>query len=232
MSTQGIANMLLPSSYVIPDWAVFTGLFLLVYLTVMLSLFRNKFQSELQAVFNVNLTRRLFEISNPDYTRFAFSFNLLFFLEAGIFLRYVNLHFGTGADFWHPVTLMATMSVAVMLVYAIKIVLYRIVGFLTRVRKAVAEYIFNFFMLHRFLALIIIPLVFLQMLVHPVWKYPILIASGVVGGLWLLFLAMRLFMVLRRHRIQGIAILFFFLVIELLPMALLIRIIYNLILRI
>lgn len=223
------AEVLLPSEYTIPDWAVFSALFLFAWIAIMLSAFRNKIGEELRAVFNPNILRRLYEIYNQEYARYTLAANLYFFVILGIFFRFLNLHYGIGEDLLHPVLMLLVFAGSVVILYLVKTIIYRIIGFLARIQKSVREYVFSFFLLHRFLGLLLTPLAFLLLLIHPDYVPVIFYISGIIGCGWLIFLVIRLFVLLGKNRIHFISRVFFFLLIELTPLSLLMRYLYDLV---
>lgn len=219
--------LIVPSDYTIPDWAVITGFGFLLLIALLLHAFRSKIFGELRAVLNVTLTRRLYEINNPEYKRFALAGNLYFFLTAGFFLRYGTYVYGGLEEPLHPVSLALLGAVFFTTTYLLKFLLYRLIGFLARLNNAVREYIFNFFLIHRFWAIWITPLLFILLLVHPAWQNIILSITTGITLFWLVFLVVRLFSVFRRNNVHIVFIIFFFAVVELLPFILIIRTFYN-----
>ena len=216
------------SNYFAPDWAVFTFLALLIYLTVVRFKLRKKFAEMFTAVINYNISRRIFESGNPQYIRLNFFLNLFFCISIGFFLHFTFKHFAINVfeGYLHPIFKSLLLGGVVLVIYLAKYILYRIVGIVVNIQKTVKFYVFNFFLFNRILGIVLFPLVLFLPFILEQWNYIFIWIGIVLGVLFLFILTIRLVKILT-NKIPAFFAFMFFIFLEILPFAMIVRVFYN-----
>jgi hypothetical protein len=150
----------LPLNRNTPDW-IFPLVILIVAAFAWLRAFYNKYFIQIvTAFFNNNLANQIVRDENILVQRASILLNLVFNLVAALFLYFVSVHYNWslgGMSFGLNRYLFFALIVSA--AYALKFLVLKICGYLFRVDKEMATYIFNIFLINNVVGTLLIPVV-------------------------------------------------------------------------
>ncbi|MDQ3142240.1 MAG: DUF4271 domain-containing protein [Bacteroidota bacterium] len=158
-------------------------LFITFLLAIALNLNRDITTRLVRSVFNLNFFS-LMNRDNKDENKFIYSMLYgLYFIGLSIFIYLFILHFKGKL---HPVTLII-LSASICLVYAIRHLSLKILGFVYGIEKETNRLIFSVVLFGCILAIILVPLDFIISFVRPELARTLLIITSVFIGIFYLF---------------------------------------------
>src|SRR6185436_5095780 len=145
-----------------PDW-IFPLLILIIVSFAWLRAFYNKyFMQIITALFNNNLTNQIVRDENILVQRASILLNIVFNLVAALFLYFVSVHFNWALDgMSYGLNRYIFFALLVSAAYTLKFLLLKISGYLFRLDKEMATYIFNIFLINNAIGILLIPVVLL-----------------------------------------------------------------------
>ncbi len=206
------------------DW--FLGVFLISFLVLAwIRLFYNKFLSPtFVALINQHVSYNLFRDRSSVSSRVALGLNIIFYLNAGLYLYLAGTYLDFGIGRLEGFTAYVVLTSLIIALYAIKSILLYLVGAISLTQKTFAEYTHTIFLFNRNLGLALFPvalgMVYISDAVLPFFLY---------AGMVLVFLTyiLQLFRGFQIFIREGVSILYWFLylcALEFLPILLFFKI--------
>jgi hypothetical protein len=169
-----------------PDW-IFPLIVLIIAAFAWLRAFYNKYFIQIvTAFFNNNLANQIVRDENILVQRASILLNLVFNLVTALFLYFVSVHFNWsmgGMSF--GLNRYIFFALVVSAAYALKFLVLKICGYLFRIDKEMATYIFNIFLINNVVGTLLIPMVLLFAFSTMVSASTLIIVSVffILGGL-------------------------------------------------
>lgn len=200
---------------------------LLLFLGIIRVSFPSEVLSIIQAFYN---DRMLFQVNKEDtlYSSWPFVFlYILFGFAVGLFVYLCNLHY-TGSDHYNGIQRFLGISVFVMVLFVLKIIATRLLGFIFDLQRIVREYISILYLSYFNAALVFLPVVLVLSLVprsQVFWVVPT--ALGVVFCLFIFRFAKTARSLLNNYPFSKFYLFTYLCCLEIAPILILVKVLGN-----
>ena len=209
------------------QWIIAAIGLLLLLLGIVRIAFPNEVLSIIQAFYN---DRILLQINKEDtlYSSWPFVFlYIVFGFAVGLFLYLCNLYYTPGSNNSGVADFLA-ISFFVMLLFILKIIVTRFLGFVFDLRRVVREYVSILYLSYFNAALVFLPVVLVLSLVphnHTVWIIPLSLV--IVFGLFIFRFAKTANNLLSNHRFPKFYLFMYLCCLEIAPVLILVKVLEN-----
>jgi hypothetical protein len=209
------------------QWIIAAIGLLLLLLGIVRIAFPNEVLSIIQAFYN---DRMLLQINKEDtlYSSWPFVFlYIVFGFAVGLFLYLCNWYYTPGGNN-NGVADFLAISFFVMLLFILKIIVTRFLGFVFDLRRVVREYVSILYLSYFNAALVFLPVVLVLSLVphdHTVWIIPLSLI--IVFGLFIFRFAKTANNLLTNHRFSKFYLFMYLCCLEIAPVLILVKVLEN-----
>ncbi len=169
-----------------PDWFIFALFVVIAYFTTLRVIYDRAVSQLLSAFTSQTFTSQAVRDENLLLQRTSVLLSVLFYLSGGLFLYQLVIHFGWEREQPQGFPLFFLFAVLLASVYATKLILLKVLGFVFRAGKLVSSYIFNVFLVNNVIGILLLPVVACIAFLPPMAKpFVIYTAIAVVCLCWL-----------------------------------------------
>jgi hypothetical protein len=155
-------------------------------------LYSKRFRQEIRAFFTSRTVSQMMREEYALSNRVSIGLSLLFILLFSLFLYQVFAYYGYfNIETYPPVKFYFSIVGLVIVLFALKLLLVRLLGVVFRVEGAVNEYIFNIFLHHKALGIFLFPVTIALAFVRDVPPRHLIAAGWCIVGLVLLYRTLR-----------------------------------------
>lgn len=142
-----------------PDWLFYVLLFVLIAFTWLKVFYNKNFRQILGAIGSINATNQIVRDENILVQRASVILTVMFNIVASVFLYQVSIIFEWPSDYISQgFSRFMIFAVIISCVYSCKFLLLKLTGYIFKIDKPIATYIFNIFLINNILGVFLIPL--------------------------------------------------------------------------
>lgn len=141
------------------DWLFFVLLFIVISFTWLKVFYNKNFKQILAAIVSINATNQIVRDENILVQRASVVLTVMFNIVSSVLLYQASILFDWPSDYISQgFSRFLIFAVLISCVYSVKFLLLKLAGFVFRLDKPIANYIFNIFLINNILGVFLIPL--------------------------------------------------------------------------
>jgi len=209
------------------DWLFWPILGLVVYFILTRNKHRSFLNQTVSSVFYSRMSVRLLKEKNESTSPVIQSLLFFYFITTGLFVFMAMNYYGLYLSYTHGFISFLTFSLLITTIYFIKIASIKILGFIFLQKKVIDEYIHNLKLFNITIGIVLLPIIIcIPFLNAYLVSESHLIQSGfIIFIIIFIFKLIRGFFVSYRQNVSVFYILLYLCTLEILPLALLLRIV-------
>ena len=142
-----------------PDWLFYVLLFLVISFTWVKVFYNKNFRQILGAIGSISATNQIVRDENILVQRASVILTVMFNIVSSVFLYQVSIIYDWPSDYiGQEFSRFMIFAVLISCVYSVKFLILKLTGFIFKMDKPIATYIFNIFLINNILGVFLIPL--------------------------------------------------------------------------
>ena len=178
--------------------------------------FYNNYNTILKSSYNYNNSVKFFKEENSASKRVSFFLNFIFFLNISLFI-YLAIGYLNIKTYLENLQLLGVLFFTILLIYIIKNIAIKIVGYIFNSENVASEYISNIWLYNKILGLSLLPIIITLPYINTVWKLPLIYIGLSLIPIFFVFRIIRSFQIVFRIKLSIIYWFLYLCTLEILP---------------